>query len=120
MTTPPPNWGSDENDRDRASGSSTGSRSLTTASNFGLAANDALISVARQALERSRGLFLEAEQMRATASEELASARQDAERIRERARAQVELETTELNAQVQEQYLRQSRALNDERSFLQR
>ena len=119
MTTPPPYWGSDENDRDRAAGSSARSRSLTT-SNSGLAANDALMSVARQALERARGLFLEAEQMRATAAEELTSARQDAERIRERARAQVELETTELNAQVHEQYVRQSRALNDERSFLQR
>ncbi len=81
---------------------------------------EALMRAARQALERARTLFIEAEQARNLAAQELADARRTGEEIRNQARSAAETDAVERSRLIEDERRRTSEAIDQERSFLQR
>ncbi len=76
--------------------------------------------VARQALERARGLYLEAQQARTEAIMSLEDARQQAQRIQSEMWQKAHEESSELSRQVKEQVQRQIDAIQQESVFFDR
>ena len=76
--------------------------------------------VARQALERARGLYLEAQQARTDAIMSLEDARQQAQRIQSEMWQKAHEESSELSRQVKEQVQRQIDGIQQESAFFAR